>query len=92
MNMQRIITFIVGLFLFSRALNYGLTLAFLAVLIMKIASVAPVASWSWWWVMSPAWMPVALIFSLFVGLFAFVGIFGKKVEKDAEDSVATQGL
>lgn len=28
---------------------------------LKLAEVGVVATWSWWWVLSPLWMPFALI-------------------------------
>ena len=35
--------------------------------VLKLAGVAPVAGWSWWWVMSPAWGAVSLL-----GIFLIV--------------------
>jgi hypothetical protein len=29
--------------------------------VLKLAGVAPVAGWSWWWVLSPAWGALSLI-------------------------------
>jgi len=33
--------------------------------------------WSWWWVLSPLWIPIALILGIFaiVAFFVFVGTF-----------------
>ena len=28
---------------------------------LKLAEVGAVASWSWWWVLSPLWGPLALV-------------------------------
>lgn len=35
-----------------------LTLIFIG---LKLAEVGMVAEWSWWWVLSPLWLPAALI-------------------------------
>jgi hypothetical protein len=36
------------------------TVLFLVFLTLKLAEVGPVANWSWWWVTSPLWIPLAL--------------------------------
>lgn len=35
-----------------------LTVAFV---VMKLASIGAVARWSWWWVLSPTWIPLAIV-------------------------------
>jgi hypothetical protein len=30
--------------------------------------------WSWWWVLSPFWIPVALLLAAFLVIIAFLGI------------------
>ena len=35
-----------------------LGMVFLVFLILKLANVGAVATWSWWWVFSPFWIPV----------------------------------
>ena len=30
-------------------------------LVLKLAKIGEVANWSWWWVTSPLWLPVALV-------------------------------
>jgi membrane protein YdbS with pleckstrin-like domain len=37
------------------------TILFLIFLTLKLAEVGPVAQWSWWWVTSPLWIPLALV-------------------------------
>jgi membrane protein YdbS with pleckstrin-like domain len=37
------------------------TVLFLIFLTLKLAEVGPVAQWSWWWVTSPLWIPLALV-------------------------------
>jgi len=33
---------------------------FIVFLVMKLAEIGQVANWSWWWVTSPLWIPLAL--------------------------------
>ena len=40
------------------------TLLFLIFLVMKLAGIGSVANWSWWWVTSPLWIPVAIVLGL----------------------------
>ena len=35
---------------------------------LKLAEIGVVATWSWWWVLSPFWVPLAI----FLGIFAVV--------------------
>lgn len=44
-----------------------LTVAFVT---MKLAGIGQVASWSWWWVLAPIWLPIAIL----LGILAIVGI------------------
>ena len=37
---------------------------------LKLAEIGVVATWSWWWVLSPFWIPLAIV----LGIFAVVGI------------------
>ena len=37
------------------------TILFLIFLTLKLAEVGPVAHWSWLWVFSPLWIPLALM-------------------------------
>jgi len=37
------------------------TVLFLIFLTLKLTEVKPVAEWSWWWVTSPLWIPLALV-------------------------------
>lgn len=38
---------------------------------LKLAEIGVVATWSWWWVLSPFWIPLAIA----LGIFAIAGIF-----------------
>ena len=44
---------------------------FLIFLVLKLGGWGVVATWSWWWVTSPLWLPLAivLIIALIVALF-----------------------
>ena len=44
----------------SNSLGLG-TVLFLIFLTLKLAEIGPVANWSWWWVTSPLWIPLALV-------------------------------
>jgi hypothetical protein len=37
---------------------------FIVFLILKLAGIGQVANWSWWWVTSPLWIPVAIVVGL----------------------------
>ena len=36
-------------------------LVFLVFLVMKLAGIGQVATWSWWWVTCPLWGPAAIV-------------------------------
>ena len=37
---------------------------------LKLAQIGPVAAWSWWWVLSPLWIPALLVIAfLAVAMF-----------------------
>lgn len=31
---------------------------------LKLAEIGVVATWSWWWVLSPFWIPLAILLSI----------------------------
>ena len=41
---------------------------------LKLAQIGPVATWSWWWVLSPIWIPFALCILILLVIVAIVGI------------------
>lgn len=45
----------------SNAGSHVLTILFLIFLTLKLANVGLVATWSWWWVTSPLWLPVTIV-------------------------------
>ena len=47
---------------------------------LKLAEIGVVATWSWWWVLSPFWIPLAIALGLLVVagvIFGFANLFGK---------------
>ena len=44
----------------SKGLGLG-TILFLIFLTLKLAGFGIVATWSWWWVFSPLWIPLSLL-------------------------------
>ena len=52
---------------------------FLVFLYLKLAEIGTVATWSWLWVCSPLWIPLAIVVSiiLIVLIFGlFIGVLG----------------
>lgn len=41
----------------------ALTILFIA---LKLFKVTAVANWSWWWVLAPMWIPVAILLGMFL--------------------------
>ena len=44
----------------SQGIGLG-TILFLIFLTLKLGGWGVVATWSWWWVFSPIWIPIAVI-------------------------------
>jgi hypothetical protein len=44
----------------STGLGFG-TILFLIFLTLKLAGIGVVATWSWWWIFSPLWIPISII-------------------------------
>jgi hypothetical protein len=40
------------------------TILFLIFLTLKLAGIGEIAKWSWWWVTSPLWIPLALVIAI----------------------------
>jgi len=53
----------------STSIKLG-TILFLIFLTLKLAGIGEVATWSWWWVTSPLWIPLVLV----VGVVIIVGL------------------
>ena len=57
----------------STSLGFG-SILFLIFLILKLAGLGMVATWSWWWVFSPILIPLAaiVIILLIVGIATYI--------------------
>jgi small Trp-rich protein len=53
---------------------------FLIFLTLKLAEVGPVADWSWWWVTSPLWIPLALV-GVIVSIVVGIAVIAHKLKK-----------
>ena len=52
------------------------SMVFIVFLIFKLAEIGKVATWSWWWVTAPLWIPTTITF-----VIAFTVVFCKKLKK-----------
>ena len=43
-----------------------LTAIAIVFVILKLTETTAVATWSWWWVLAPLWIPVALVFGILI--------------------------
>jgi membrane protein YdbS with pleckstrin-like domain len=50
------------------------TVLFLIFLTLKLAEVGQVATWSWWWITSPLWIPLALVLGIAAIALILAGI------------------
>ena len=74
----------------SSSSNSGIGLCgmvFIVFLFLKLAEIGAVATWSWWWVTSPLWMPVVFVLGVFATVLAtmllvmgIAALFGKKMK------------
>lgn len=39
-----------------------------------------IIDWSWWWILTPLWFPVASVFVTIVGAYFFLKIFTHKLD------------
>ncbi len=56
------------------------SMVFIVFLILKRAGVGVVATWSWWWVTSPLWIPFVIVLLAVIAMavtWALVFLFGK---------------
>ena len=42
------------------------TVLFLIFLTLKLAEIGQVATWSWWWVTSPLWIPLVFVVAILI--------------------------
>ena len=47
---------------------------------LKLCQIGEVANWSWWWVLSPLWIPFAIVLALVViaGIIALVILLAER--------------
>lgn len=53
--------------------SYGVTFFWLLTLLfvgLKLGEVGVVATWSWWWVLSPLWLPWVVVIALAIFIYA----------------------
>ena len=53
---------------------------FIVFLVLKLAGIGQVANWSWWWVTSPLWIPIVLVFGI-MGIVFLVGMIAALISK-----------
>ena len=51
------------------------TLIFLVFLTLKLAGIGEVANWSWWWVTSPLWLPLVIVFGFILFVLFIKALF-----------------
>jgi hypothetical protein len=50
------------------------TVLFLIFLTLKLAGIGQVATWSWWWVTSPLWIPIVIVLGVAAIALLLAGI------------------
>lgn len=48
---------------------------------LKLAGIGVVATWSWWWVLAPLWIPAAFVVAMLAAigiLYVIAGSVGRK--------------
>lgn len=50
------------------------TVLFLIFLTLKLAGIGQVATWSWWWITSPLWIPIAFVLGIAAIALILAGI------------------
>lgn len=53
----------------------GMSFCSLLAIVFIVLKLCGVIAWSWWWVLSPLWIPVLLVLGIF-GLIILIGILG----------------
>ena len=54
--------------------NYGITFFDILAIVFIVLKLVGIIKWSWWWVLSPIWMPIVLIvvIGIVVGLIEII--------------------
>jgi len=64
------------------------TAVFVVFLVLKLAEIGQVATWSWWWVTCPLWIPWAIVAA--VGLPVLAGILILALVDEIRTSIRTR--
>lgn len=56
--------------------NSGFPLAMVLFIVFLVLKLTGTIDWSWWWVTSPLWIPIALVAMLGVVLGIVLGVMG----------------
>jgi hypothetical protein len=58
----------------SNGIGLG-TVLFLIFLVLKLAGIGQIATWSWWWVISPLWIPLSIVLVILAiaGIIVWIG-------------------
>jgi len=58
-------------------------LVFIVFLFLKLAGMGRVATWSWWWVTSPLWIPFGIILAILAvaGIIGVVGVANRLIRR-----------
>jgi len=64
----------------SSSLGIG-TILFLIFLVLKLAKIGTVATWSWWWVTCPLWIGIIIpvTFLIIFSIGVVIVVIGKKI-------------
>lgn len=60
-------------------------MVFIVFLILKLAEIGQVATWSWWWVTAPLWMPTGAVVSFYI-IIGIIWVF-KNISSSRKISV-----
>ena len=50
--------------------------ALVLTLVFIVLKLTDQIDWSWWWVLSPLWLPLALVLSIAIIAIVFMALFG----------------
>jgi hypothetical protein len=54
--------------------NGGISFAGLLAIAFIVLKLTKVINWSWWWVVSPLWLPIALVLVILIVLAIYWGV------------------
>ena len=58
----------------------GIGFTWLLTIVFIVLKLTDVINWSWWWVLSPIWIDIALAIIIIIGLAIYGSIMKKKYE------------